>query len=115
MRAFRRRLTVRMMFLAVAMVISGSAHAYSEQYFTVTRVGASNNTNTVFIDVSEIANNTTCGRKDHFKLPLTDQLADKFFSAALTAQAQGRRLVIGYEADECIHGGILPRVFKVAD
>jgi hypothetical protein len=106
---------MRRVVLAVAILISSSAYAYSEQYFTVTRVGASNNTNTVFIDAKEDADNTSCDRKNHFKLPLTDQLADKFFSAALAAQAQGRQLVIGYEADECIHGGILPRVFKVAD
>lgn len=71
--------------------LSANAFAY-EQNFTISAVGGSNNTNTVFIDVLETAKNTECINKNHFKLPVTDQHADRFFSMALAAQAQNKKM-----------------------
>ena len=92
--------------------LSANAFAY-EQNFTISAVGGSNNTNTVFIDVLETAKNTECINKKHFKLPLTDQHADRFFSMALAAQAQNKKMSLHYEPTDCINGAIKPRVFKI--
>lgn len=101
-------------FLSFALV-GYLASASAEQSFTIIAVGASNNTNTVFIDVLESASNTTCENKVHFKLPDDDKNSDRFYSIALAAHAQSKKIVIGYYPDECIHGGILPRTFKISN
>ncbi len=103
-----------MKYLVLALVfLSSLSFAGVEETFTVKNVGASNNTNTVFIDTVEQATASSCANTVHFKLPLNDKLADKFYSAALMAKASGQKIAISYEPDACISGGILPAVFKI--
>ena len=87
--------------------------AYTEQDFTILAVGASNNTNSVFIDVAETALSTDCVNKVHFKLSVLDQNADRFYSMALAAQAQGKKMRLGYEPSDCLSDAVEPRVFKI--
>ncbi|WP_196161759.1 hypothetical protein [Reinekea sp. G2M2-21] len=99
--------------ISICLALSASAIAYEEHEFTVNVVGASNNTNTVFIDVEETAANSNCDNKRHFKIDDSNKNADRFFSLALAAQAQSKKMVLGYNEDDCLHGGIEPRVFKI--
>lgn len=92
-----------------------TATAYTEQDFTILAVGASNNTNSVFIDVEETALSTNCANKTHFKLSVLDQNADRFYSMALVAQTQGKKMRLGYEPGDCLSDAIEPRVFKTTN
>ncbi|WP_019606637.1 hypothetical protein [Teredinibacter turnerae] len=89
------------------------ATAYFEQEFSIGAVGGSSNTNSVFIDVVETAQNTNCSNKNHFKLAYDSPHADRFYSTALAAQAQGKKMRLGYEPDDCLSNGVKPRVFKI--
>ncbi|WP_054113241.1 hypothetical protein [Marinagarivorans algicola] len=102
-----KRLTLPLIFL------SSLSFAGIEETFTIKNVGASNNTNTVFIDTVEQATGSSCTNTVHFKLPLDDKLAGKFYSAALMAKASGQKIALTYEPNACISGGILPTVFKI--
>jgi len=81
--------------------------------FTILSIGGSNNTNTVYIETIETIMNTTCSNKHIFRLPDSDKNADRFFSLSMAAQAQGKKITIGYEVDQCIEGSTLIRVFKL--
>ena len=90
-----------------------NAAAYFEQEFSISAVGGSSNTNSVFIDVTETAQHTNCANKKHFKLAFDSPHADRFYSTALAAQAQGKKMRLGYEPDDCLSNGVKPRVFKI--
>lgn len=82
--------------------------------FTVASIGVSNNTNTIFMETLESASTATeCSNKKLFRLPDTDKSADKFFSAALAAQAQGKKITIDYFESECYQDAILIKVFRI--
>lgn len=81
--------------------------------FTVDSVGASNNTNSVYVETTEMISGTTCSNKKVFRLPDTDKQADRFFSLALAAQAQGKKITIAYNVNECHQTGTLVKVFKM--
>ena len=84
--------------LCLFVLVLFSSGAYPAQgNFTIKSIGASNNTNTVFIETAESANeSTTCSNKKLFRLPYDDQHADKLFSLALAAQAQDKKITIDY-------------------
>ncbi len=97
-----------------ALFISGfSVNVFSEETFTVLLVGSSNNTKSVFVDVLETPINSTCENKKHFKLLMTDEMADYFYSAAMSATVAGLKMKIHYEAGECYQSGNIPRYFKL--
>ena len=76
-------------------------------------VGMSNNTNTITINVSESAQKTNCSNKLLFRVPDNDKMADKLFSAAMSAQAQKISIVFGYEENDCLNNGTVPRTFRI--
>ena len=80
--------------------------------FTVRTIGASNNTNTIFVETSEDAN-TSCSNKKLFRLMDTDKNADRFFSLALAAQAQGKKITIDYTSGNCFDNGTIVNVFRI--
>lgn len=88
--------------------------ATTSEVFTVKAVGASNNTNTVFVITEENATNQNCNEKNIFRLPLDNQLNNMYFSAALTAKTSGQKLGIAY-GEECVKGGILVEYFQLKD
>ena len=106
---------MKFIVLFVMLLISGTVFAWSEQSFTVLEVGASNNTNSIFLVVAQPANNTTCTNPNLFRMPLTDQLANKFYAAALSAQAQKKMMTLGYNSTDCLTEGVVPRSFKVVN
>lgn len=96
--------------LLVLFVLSVRASADSQMVFTITEVGASNNSGTIFINTVEYAADAECSTKNQFKIPLTDPLADRFLSIALTARASNSKVAIYYLPEECVGSGIRPNV-----
>lgn len=84
-----------------------------ENDFTVDTIGVSNNTNTIFIETVESIPGSNCPVKNLFRLPDTDKQADRLFSLAMAAQAQGKKLTLGYNANDCLGSGSLVTVFKL--
>lgn len=82
--------------------------------FTISSVGSSNGTNTIFIETIEAATATTnCSNRKLFRLPDSDKSADRLFSLALSAQAQNKKITLDYNIDECLEGGVLISVFRL--
>ena len=104
---------MRFLILVVSLMASTVASANLSQTFTIENIGASNNTNTVFVNVVEQINDSTCGNKKQLKISLDDKLADKFYSAVLMAYAAGKQITIYYKAEGCTDSGTTPNVFMI--
>jgi hypothetical protein len=74
--------------------ISSSALANQAQEFTISEVGVSDNTGTVFINTKEAALNTECSNSKQFKVALVNRIADRFYSIALMALASNKKITI---------------------
>lgn len=104
---------MRNSFICFIFFIANFASAGELGNFTILSVGASNNTDSVYIETVESIPGTTCGNTKVFRLPDSDKNADRFFSLALAAQAQNKKITIAYEIDQCIQGSTLAKVFKL--
>ena len=97
--------------LFVGCFLIGNVYA-AQGNFTIESIGGSNNTSTVFIETLEEAD-TECSDNKLFRLPDTDKSADRFYSLALAAQAQGKKITIDYSYSGCLQGAVLIDVFKL--
>lgn len=102
-------------YIPLLLVFNAPCFSASIETFTIKSVGASNGTNTIFVDTVEKASESNCEDSDHFKLPVDDRLGKMFFSAALAAKSAGKRMTIYYEVNDCLFDAVRPHVFKVVD
>ncbi|PTY36449.1 hypothetical protein BGP77_03885 [Saccharospirillum sp. MSK14-1] len=96
--------------IIVILSMSGNVRA-ADGSFTVSTIGSSNNTDTIFIRTLEEVQNTTCENKKLLRLPHTDGSADRLFSLAIAAQAQGKKISVEYDGNHCIDNGTVITVF----
>ena len=79
----------------------------------VRKVGASNNSNTVFVKGDKLGG--TCPDKQYFRLPDNDKHAEKLYATALTAMTSKKKLEIIINDNECIAGSSIIKVFSILD
>lgn len=81
-------------------VISDAASA--RKNIVVTEVGLSKNTNRTFIKSSTLAANSECSDKEHYAMELGTPESYLFYSAALTAMKEGKKMRVQFELDQCL-------------
>lgn len=94
-------------------IISSSIALAGEQDVTISVVGVSNNTNSVFINTVEELKDSTCNNKKLARLPIQDVAANYLLSVGLAAQAQDKKITLLVSQTECISGGALVEVFLI--
>ncbi|WP_096086617.1 hypothetical protein [Agaribacterium haliotis] len=84
--------------------VSQLAHSASvSKELTIKEVGFSKNTGRVFIKSSDLADESHCSSKDHYAMPLGEPESFLFYSAALTALNEGKKVRVLYESSgECL-------------
>lgn len=94
--------------LAAVLLLASPCGFAGDDLFTVERVGFSNNSDTLFMEVKESIGGTanTCGHKKRFRLPFEDKLADKALSIAMLSQVRQTKVRVGYVTDDCINDGL---------
>jgi len=88
-------------------VLWSSAHvlAFDRNEITVLEVGLSKNTGRVFVKGSPAATETSCTDTAHYSMPLGEPESYLFYSAALTAMNQGKKMRVQYEDNKCVGNG----------
>ncbi|WP_370979956.1 hypothetical protein [Agaribacterium sp. ZY112] len=107
---FFKTIAVRCSILML-LVVSGVASAASRMVIDVVEVGLSKNTNRVFIKGDQTAEGTSCEDGKVYSMLLEGPEAYLFYSAALTAMNEGRKMRVQYEQDACINGAAKVDVF----
>lgn len=71
--------------------------------FTIKGVGVSNVSGSIFINVHEEIEHTTCTKTKTFRLPAegAEKTFREILSLAVTAKATGNSVSIGYDEDNC--------------
>lgn len=86
-----------------------------EGTFSIHTIGASNNSNTIFIETVEDITGSTCSNKRLIRLPDTDKQADRLYSMALAAKLAGKRITVNYDYDGCFDNGTLVQAFRLRE
>ena len=78
--------------IVIAFILMPISLRAAEVVAEVDHVGFSNNTNTLFLRVKQNIGSAdnVCHKKDYFRLPFDDKLADKAFAIALSASVAAR-------------------------
>lgn len=84
---------------------------YQRAEITIKEVALSQHSNRVFIVASPSATDTTCTSKDHYSMSIDKPEAFLFYSAALTAMNEGKKMRVQYSETECIGNGPVVNVF----
>lgn len=84
--------------------------------FTVSEVGASLVSNSVFVNTVENAtSNNGCDLKT-FKMSNDNAFSDKFYSTMLAAQVSGRKIKVRWDPDAaCFSSAIAPKAYWLLD
>ena len=82
--------------------------ANTRKDIVVKEVGLSKNSNRVFVKSSTLAIDSECSDKAHYAIELGSPESYVFYSAALSALNEGKKMRVLYELDECL--GDAPRV-----
>lgn len=77
----------------------------------VIEVGLSTNSNRVFVRSSSHASDSECSDKEHYAIELGNPESYLFYSAALTAMNEGKKMRVLYELDQCLDGAPKVDVF----
>jgi hypothetical protein len=77
----------------------------------VKEVGLSKNSKRVFVVSEQQATETECSVKDHFSIAIPEAEAYLFYSTALTAMKDGKKMRIQYSATDCISNSPIVEVF----
>ncbi len=84
--------------------------------FTVSQIGASLDSQTVFVNVNESASSTQGCNTKVFKMSIDNPFADKFYSTILVAHTSGKKLKFRWDPDAaCYSLAIAPKVFWLLD
>jgi len=94
-----------------AFTLAISAQGMTRKDITILEVGLSKNSNRVFVKGSPSATDTECTSKDHYSIALEGAEAYLFYSAALTAMNEGKKMRVQYEPTGCIGSGPIVDVF----
>lgn len=103
---------LRRALLLVLLLILGPALA-RDAVFSVQVVGESNNTQTVFLEVTSPIPGSTCANAKSFRLAQNDPLADSLFAAAMTAFVANKRLRVYYDETVCLSEGVVVQAFRL--
>ena len=96
--------------MAALPFFSGAADIRIE--ISVLDVGLSQNTNRVFVRSNTLANESVCASKDYYAMSLGSPDSYLFYSAALTAMNEGKKMRIQYSSDgECLRSAPKVDVF----
>ncbi len=76
-------------------------------------MGASEYSNSVYINTNESAEKSVCSNNKHFKLKLDNKISDKFYDAALIAFIHKKKFHIRYNLNKCIDNSVVPSAFMV--
>lgn len=97
----------------LALCISVNADHFQE--VTLSHVGVSDNSGTIFFNTVEDIIETDCTNKKQFKVALDNRTADKMYSTALVALATKRKLSIHYHETNCIGVSAKVNVMFIGD
>lgn len=85
--------------------MSSLSYGFDRKEITVLEVGLSMNTGRIFVKGSPAATETECTDKAHYSIALGSPEAYLFYSAALTAMKEGKKMRIQYGETECVGSG----------
>ncbi|WP_054113239.1 hypothetical protein [Marinagarivorans algicola] len=101
----------KLILLFGSVILAASAQADARKEITITEVGLSKNTNRVFVKATPLATDTECSDKEHYAMSLNGSEAYLFYSAALTAMNEGKKMRVQYETQRCLSGAPIVDVF----
>lgn len=90
-----------LLFLGL-LVFSVSAQGMTRKDITILEVGLSKNTNRVFVKGTPSATDTECSDKVNYAVSLEGAEGYLFYSAALTAMNEGKKMRVQYEPIGCL-------------
>ncbi len=98
-------------------VLSSAAYgaANQKEAFHVDFVGASANTNTIFINTVESSALTSCSDNKSFRLPIDHVLAKIVVNMGMAAKTTGMRVEFIFDPTQCLSGGTEIGVVKLVD
>ncbi len=101
----------KLILLFGSVMLTTLAQASTRKDITITEVGLSKNTNRVFVKATPAATGTECSDKEHYAISLNGAEAYLFYSAALTAMNEGKKMRVLYESQGCLNGAPIVDVF----
>ena len=83
--------------------------------FTITSLGISDSSKTVYIGVNPDVPNSTCTRKDQIRVHIINSdIADEVYSAALVAITTDRQIAMDYDPTICLNGATQIGTFSIS-
>lgn len=92
-------------YLLSLLFICGAANAAETEEFTVSEVGISRISQSMFIVTQEPASHSICRDKTYFRMATPTADAYAVYEQAIAAMKEGRKIRIQYRSDRCLSSG----------
>lgn len=94
----------KLIVLTILSLLPLAAQAAPKADFTIKGLGISHSSGSIFINVNEVIESTSCEDKKKLRIPNDSPVFKEMWSMLLTAQAIGQSINVSYREADCLSG-----------